>query len=144
MHDLSNRAARRHRSGEQGFTLIELLVVITVLAILGAIVIFNVTGVANKGRAAACSSEVAAVQVAVDQAINDNGGEQLPAAFPVKTGDMGTGNNPATSDLAWLSNQGYLHSIPQSCSPFTITPNPVTRGGVTVNVYNITGTAKAS
>jgi prepilin-type N-terminal cleavage/methylation domain-containing protein len=140
MDDLYNRAARRHRSGEQGFTLIELLVVITVLAILGAIVIFNVTGVANKGRAAACSTEVATVQAAVDQAINDNGGEQLPNAFPVSNGDMSTGGN----DLTWLKANGYLHSTPQSCSPFTITPNPVTRGGVTVNVYNVTGTAKAS
>src|ERR1700730_1413056 len=106
MDGLYNRVARRQRGGEQGFTLIELLVVITVLAILGAIVIFNVTGVANKGRAAACSTEIATVQAAVDQAINDNGGEQLPLAFPAKSGDMGTGNNPATSDLAWLSNQG--------------------------------------
>src|SRR6202521_1245635 len=121
MDDLFNRAARRQRSGEQGFTLIELLVVITVLAILGAIVIINVTGVANKGRAAACSTEVATVQVAVDQAINDNGGEQLPATFPVTNGDMSIAGN----DLKWLNTQGYLHSIPQSCSPFTITPNPV-------------------
>jgi prepilin-type N-terminal cleavage/methylation domain-containing protein len=140
MDDLYNRVARRQRGGEQGFTLIELLVVITVLAILGAIVIFNVTGVANKGRAAACSTEVAAVQAAVDQAINDNGGENLPASFPVSSGDMGSGGN----DLKWLNTQGYLHTVPQSCSPFTITPNPVVRAGVTVNVYNVTGTAKAS
>jgi|ERR1700736_2253938 len=138
MDDLYNRVARRQRSGEQGFTLIELLVVITVLAILGAIVIFNVTGVANKGRAAACTTEVATVQAAVDNAINDNGGEQLPGTFPTGT-DMST-----SGGLNWLHDQGYLHSVPSSCKSFTLTSTAVPRGSVTVNVYNVTGIAKAS
>ena len=42
---------RRHR-GQGGFTLIELLVVIAILGILAAIVIFNVTGVTNRGSRA--------------------------------------------------------------------------------------------
>ena len=94
------------------------------------------------GYLARAGNDVTLVDVskAAVQAINDNGGEQLPNAFPVSNGDMSTGGN----DLTWLKANGYLHSTPQSCSPFTITPNPVTRGGVTVNVYNVTGTAKAS
>jgi prepilin-type N-terminal cleavage/methylation domain-containing protein len=139
MDDLNNRVARQRRSGEQGFTLIELLVVITVLAILGAIVIFNVTGVANKGRAAACSTDIATVQVAVNQAINDNGGEALPPSFPSTNGDMKT-----TGDLKWLVDQKYLNTAPASCSPFTITESQVTRGtggsAATVTAETVSGT----
>ena len=63
----------RRRQSERGFTLIELLVVIAVLAILAAIVLFNVVGVANRGKSSACNTDVSTVQTAVDGYISDHG-----------------------------------------------------------------------
>lgn len=60
------------RVGQRGFTLIELLVVIAVLAILAVVVLFNVTGVRNKGQQASCSTDLGTVQTAVDAYIGDN------------------------------------------------------------------------
>ena len=48
---------RRAVQGDEGFTLIELLIVIVILGILAAIVVFAVSGVGNKGTAAACQAE---------------------------------------------------------------------------------------
>ncbi len=140
MDDLYNRVARRHRSGEGGFTLIELLVVIAVLAILGAIVIFNVTGVANRGRQSACDTDVKTVQTAVDTVVSDNGG-QLGFLNTNNNGDM-----TANGDLAALHSNGYVHSVPASCvNGFFITPKTVTQGSgqnaVQVTVYDVTGKA---
>src|SRR5579862_2223033 len=73
MDDLYNRVSRRRRSGQKGFTLIELLVVIAVLAVLAAIVIFNVTGVVNRGNNAACVTDLKTVQTASDAYFSDNG-----------------------------------------------------------------------
>ena len=72
MDDVFNRVARRRRRGDQGgFTLIELLVVIAVLAVLATIVIFNVVGVANRGRASACATDLKTIQTASDAYYND-------------------------------------------------------------------------
>src|ERR1700716_2091160 len=86
MDNLYNRVARQHRRDESGFTLIELLVVISVLAILWAIAIFNVTGVAKRGKASAVTSDVQTLQSAVDAAISDSGTNTLPSFL--STGDM--------------------------------------------------------
>jgi general secretion pathway protein G len=72
MDDLYNRVARRRRSGQRGFTLIELLVVIAVLAVLAAIVIFNVTGVVQRGTNAACVTDLKTVQTASDAYVSDD------------------------------------------------------------------------
>jgi prepilin-type N-terminal cleavage/methylation domain-containing protein len=136
MDDLYNRVARRHRSGEGGFTLIELLVVIAVLAILGAIVIFNVTGVANRGKQSACDTDVKTIQTAVDTVVSDNGG-QLGFLNTNNGGDMGT-----NGDLAALQSNGYIHSVPTSCvGGFFITAKAVSQGTppVSVTVYDVTG-----
>ena len=66
MDNLYKRVARRRRRGEGGFTLIELLVVISILAVLAAIVIFNVTGVKNTANVTACNSDQQAIQTASD------------------------------------------------------------------------------
>ena len=62
---------RQRLAREEGFTLIELLVVIAVLAILAAIVIFNVTGVTNRGNSSACVTDEKSVQTASDAYKND-------------------------------------------------------------------------
>lgn len=52
------------RENESGFTLIELLIVIVILGVLAGIVVFSVSGITNRGQAAACSSDVKTIQVA--------------------------------------------------------------------------------
>jgi general secretion pathway protein G len=73
MDDIYNRVARRRHQGQRGFTLIELLVVIAILAVLAAIVIFNVTGVVQRGNTAACQTDLQTVQTASDAYYSDNG-----------------------------------------------------------------------
>ena len=96
MNDLYVRVARRRRPGESGFTLIELLVVVAVLAILAAIVIFNVVGVANKGRSAACKTDQQTIQTAVDAYYNDLGTNGGTSLYP--DGTVPDTANPAVND----------------------------------------------
>jgi prepilin-type N-terminal cleavage/methylation domain-containing protein len=121
MDNLYNRTARRRRRGQQGFTLIELLVVIAVLAILAGIVIFNVTGVANKGSNASACTDQKSVQTAVDTALNDGKG--------FSAGDM-------TTTSAWtILVPAYLHSEPPAKygnSPATWTLTLISGGGFNV------------
>jgi prepilin-type N-terminal cleavage/methylation domain-containing protein len=105
MDNLYLKVARRRRHGEGGFTLIELLVVIAVLAVLAFIVIFNVTGVKNKGNAAACATDVKSVQSGVDSYMNDN-----PAVADPFVADLGA--FPATGGAWTLIVPNYLHTIP--------------------------------
>ena len=140
---LSQVARRRRRRGEGGFTLIELLVVIAVLAILATIVIFNVTGVANRGKSSACQTDVKTLQTAVDSAISDNGGV-LPSFLTSSTSgqDMtvGSAGPPVVpSDLSALNTNGYIHSVPTSCTTFTLTTSTATQGSSTISVYTVTG-----
>jgi prepilin-type N-terminal cleavage/methylation domain-containing protein len=81
MEKRMNQAMRSRRAGQRGFTLIELLVVIAVLAVLAAVVVFNVTGVKDKGSSAACSTDVKSVQSAYDAYINDGGVATGAGAF---------------------------------------------------------------
>ena len=111
MDNLFNRVARRRRQDQSGFTLIELLVVIAVLAILAAIVLFNVVGVTNRGEASACATDVKTFQTAVDAAIGDalsDGNPQPDAAstagkLTVNTTGINTGN------ITTLSAGSYVH-----------------------------------
>ncbi|MGH7722268.1 MAG: type II secretion system protein [Candidatus Dormibacteria bacterium] len=105
MDSAFNRVSRRRRRGQGGFTLIELLVVIAVLAILAGIVIFNVTGVANKGQTNACLTDTKSVQTAVDAYQNDNN------AYPLKKGD--TMNKGVDVDVSKLVPT-YLHTTPST------------------------------
>ncbi|MBV9101232.1 MAG: prepilin-type N-terminal cleavage/methylation domain-containing protein [Candidatus Dormibacteraeota bacterium] len=133
MENLHNRVMRRRRAGETGFTLIELLVVVAVLAILGAIVIFNVTGVANRGKAAACTTDQQTLQSAVDAAISDAGTGGLPTGMSLGSG----GDMKANGDLTWLASNGYIHSVPTSCSSFTLKQTTAPATGVAI--FTVTG-----
>jgi prepilin-type N-terminal cleavage/methylation domain-containing protein len=84
MDDLYNHVARRRRSGQRGFTLIERLVVIAVLAVLAAIVIFNVTGVVNRGNSSACATDLKTIQTASDAFKGDT------SAYATTGGGAGT------------------------------------------------------
>jgi general secretion pathway protein G len=80
--------SRRRRRGQGGFTLIELLVVIAVLAVLAGIVIFNVTGVANRGKSSACATDKQSLQTAVDAYNNDKGSYPSDGAGLVSQTDL--------------------------------------------------------
>ena len=114
MDNMYNVVARRRRRGEGGFTLIELLVVIAVLAILAAIVIFNIVGVANKGKTSACNTDTQSVQTAVDAYQNDNG------KYPVTGGDTSTlVAGTSTVNLNEIV-PAYIHTAPAAAeAPFT-------------------------
>ena len=122
MDNVFNRVARRRNKGQGGFTLIELLVVIAVLAVLALIVLFNVVGVANKGRTASCNTDKGTIQTAVDAYYNDFTG------YPDST--KGADQNPAISgdtvDTAKLQTKGYIHSIPDPTNDGAVTYSSTT------------------
>lgn len=135
MDNLYNTVSRR-RHGQAGFTLIELLVVIAVLAILAAIVLFNVVGVTNRGKSSACATDVKTFQSAVDAAIGDalSGGSTATAAA-LTAGSM---NGTAPNDLTILDGGGYIHDSAgtTACTTLTLafigTATPAYAGGATV------------
>jgi general secretion pathway protein G len=109
----ASRVQRRRRRAESGFTLIELLVVIAILGVLAGIVIFNVTGVTDRGAVAACNTEINTVQTAVDTYRNS----------PPPVGDLDpsgrSGPVPAITDLD--KPGGLLNSaVPSACATLTI------------------------
>ena len=111
MTDLKRRVTRHRRRGEGGFTLIELLVVIAILSVLATIVVLNVTGVKNKGNSAACVTDVATVQTAVDEyvAAQTNGGL---GDFSSTTATPSAITGTEEGDLVPI----YLQTAPTSCS----------------------------
>ena len=68
------------KSGQKGFTLIELLVVISILGVLAAVVILNVTKYIGSGRDQAAATEQANVQTAVSAYMYDH-----PGTIPANT-----------------------------------------------------------
>ncbi len=62
------------KSAQKGFTLIELLVVISILGVLAAVVILNVTKYMSAGKEQAAATELANVQTAVSAYMYDNTG----------------------------------------------------------------------
>ena len=62
------------RYGEKGFTLIELLVVISILGVLAAVVVLNVTKYIGSGKNQAAATELANVQTAVSAYMYDHTG----------------------------------------------------------------------
>jgi prepilin-type N-terminal cleavage/methylation domain-containing protein len=70
------RRARNQRTrnrNQSGFTLIELLVVIVILGVLSGIVVFAVSGIQDRGNAAACKTDKKSVEVAVEAYYAKNG-----------------------------------------------------------------------
>ncbi len=59
-------AKKGSRKGEKGFTLVELLIVFTLLGVLAAIMIPNITGLIQYGHDQAAGAELDVVQTALD------------------------------------------------------------------------------
>jgi prepilin-type N-terminal cleavage/methylation domain-containing protein len=116
----------RRRRGEQGFTLIELLVVIAVLAILAAIVLFNVVGVANRGKSSACNTDVSTIQTAADGYISDHGDFPTPTTAGILASL--TGASPP-----------YLHALNGKGQSNTNCNTTFSISGNLTNGYTVTG-----
>jgi prepilin-type N-terminal cleavage/methylation domain-containing protein len=63
----------QRKKNESGFTLIELLIVIVILGVLSGIVVFAVSGIQDRGNAAACKTDKKTTLVAVEAYYAKNG-----------------------------------------------------------------------
>jgi general secretion pathway protein G len=99
------------RRDEEGFTLIELLIVIVILGILAAIVVFAVGGTGTNAAVAACKSDAASLETALEA----YKAQQSPPAFPASPLAQDR-TDPGWAALlqpaGGASNTPYLRSVP--------------------------------
>lgn len=98
---------RQARRNESGFTLIELLIVIVILGVLSGIVVFAVSGIQDRGNAAACKADKKSVEVAVEAYYAKTGG------WPGTFADLTTTPNQflRAAPTATIANGGYLITL---------------------------------
>lgn len=100
------------RRNEDGFTLIELLIVIVILGILAAIVVFAVGGTGTNAAVAACKSDAASLETALES----YKAQQNPPAFPPSPTTAQDSNDPGWKLLlapaSGTSNTPFLRTVP--------------------------------
>jgi prepilin-type N-terminal cleavage/methylation domain-containing protein len=112
-------AKLKQRKQDDGFTLVELLVVIAILGILAGIVVFSVSGVGDKGQAAACKTEKSVLQTAQE------------AYFAAPAGGNGKYAAAATNLVPSFLNAVPTWYATTSVTPFTSYTITLTAAGTT-------------
>lgn len=113
-----SQARRRSRQTQGGFTLVELLVVITILGVLAAIVLFNISGVSASAACNAMKTDGATIQSAADLYYNNT------TKYPDSVLDTAT---PAATDgvnITELKTANLLHQSPPATEAFTYLASP--------------------
>ncbi len=113
-----SQARRRSRQTQGGFTLVELLVVITILGVLAAIVLFNISGVSASAACNAMKTDGATIQSAADLYYNNT------SKYPDSVADTAT---PAATDgvnITELKTANLLHQSPPATETFTYLASP--------------------
>lgn len=72
-------AKKGSKRGEKGFTLVELLIVFTLLGVLAAIMVPNITGLIGYGHDQAAATELSIVQTAMDSMMAKTDSESVTA-----------------------------------------------------------------
>jgi type IV pilus assembly protein PilA len=100
---------RIFKTGEKGFTLIELLVVISILGVLAAVVILNVTKYIGAGKSEAAATELANVQTAVSAYMYDHTGGVPADTAALSSYFLGTQHGTYTIDQSTgkVTQTGY-------------------------------------
>ena len=99
---------KKKKGNERGFTLMELLIVITIIGILGAMLLPNLSAAQDKAKEAAVKSVMHTLQLAVE-------------SYAVDEGNYPAGSELSVEELyGTLSEGGYLKKIPKN--PFTNAP----------------------
>ncbi len=114
--------------GEKGFTLIEILIAISLLAILAAIIVPNLTGLIGRGQSEAYKADKKAIQATVDVYYTDpnnraSSGGQLIRQYPTGSGSKSDspgyayGSNSSYISMTKLVDQSLLTDFPPSSQP---------------------------
>src|SRR5690348_2790000 len=93
---------RALRGDQSGFTLIELLIVIVILGVLAGIVVFAVSGITDRGKSAACATEVKTVQAAGEAYYAKNGSYAANAAALQTAGFLDSQPPIAATDVTYV------------------------------------------
>lgn len=93
---MNRQFARRANRQDSGFTLIELLVVIIILGILAAVVVFAVSGVGDRGKLAAITTDAKTIRTAQE-------------AFCASRGSYATSDELVSN--GFLSEKSTLHEV---------------------------------
>ena len=127
-----------------GFTLIELLIVMVVLGVLAAIVVFALTGVTTKTKAAACQSDAKTVGVGVGALRTENSKLTTLTSGTLSGGTWTSGSWEvdmlSTGSIPGLVGNPFVQSWPSSTS-YTV---QVADGGLVATMFDITGSGTAA
>lgn len=113
---------------EKGFTLIEILIAISLLAVLAAIIVPNLTGLIVRGQSEAYKADKKAIQSAADVYYTDptnraSSGGQLIRQWPTGSGSgsdspgYSYGSNSSYITMTKLVDQNLLSDFPPSAHP---------------------------